>query len=375
MTKSRRMIVKAKRESPNAKIVFMGCFPKVYRDEAEKLGVDLAWGVGDLDKLISKITTVIARSEERTAWQPQNRHASFPAGGFARDDKSRYFLKIQDGCEQFCSYCIIPHTRGKLKSREEKEIIKEFKEALEAGYREIVLCGIHLGLYGGESKSFSDKASADKKTKGENNLADLLKKLVKVKGLGRTRLSSIEVNEVSDDLMKLIKEEPKICNHLHIPLQSGCDKILKAMNRPYNKKIFKNKIQKIRKIIPDIAISTDVIVGFPGEIEEDFQETYDFIKELEFSKLHVFPFSPHDKTPASRMKSQIERKVALVRASKLRKLGIELEKKFKNKFAGKEAEVLVEGVRNNKIIGKSSEYFEISARAKAKVGDIIKIKL
>ncbi len=348
--KGRQIFNRARKENPKAKIILMGCFPKVYRDEAEKLGVDLIWKVGELDELISKLQILIPKQIQNSKFKILN------------DNKSKYFLKIQDGCEQFCSYCIIPYTRGKLKSRSEKEVIKEFKEIVKAGYKEIVLCGIHLGLYGQEGKR-------------EKDLVKLLKKLIKVKGLGRIRLSSIEVNEVSDELIKLIAKEDKICNHLHIPLQSGSDKILKLMNRPYNKKIYKEKIRKIRKLIPNIAITTDVIVGFPGETEKDFKETYDFTKEINFSRLHIFPFSVHEKTPAAKMKDQIDRGVSLKRAEKLRNLGKKLENDFEKKFRSEEVEVLVEQVKNGKCYGKAGEYIEVEFRNKnCRVGELIKLK-
>lgn len=374
--KGREIIKKAKRENPKAKIVLMGCFPKAYKEEAEKLGVDLLWEVGELDGLISKIVTVIARRERsgrrgNPVFVALNKGLPHSPNRRTRNNnvRAKYFLKIQDGCEQFCSYCIIPYTRGKLKSRSEKEVIKEFGEVVQAGYKEIVLCGIHLGLFGQGVES--------RKLKVKSNLVSLLKKLVQIEGLGRIRLSSIEVNEVSDDLIKITAKEKKLCKHLHIPLQAGSDNILKLMNRPYNKKIFKEKIRKIRKFIPDVAITTDVIVGFPGEMEKDFKETCDFVKEVGFSQLHVFPFSAHEKTPAYKMKNQVSREVATKRAEKLRKIGEKLEKDFRKKFIGKEVEVLVEYIYKNGLCrGKSDEYLEVEFENEDyEVGEIVEVGL
>ena len=284
---------------------------------------------------------------------------------FAMTDRSRYFIKIQDGCEQFCSYCIIPWTRGKLRSRPMIEVINEVKQAVEAGYREVVLCGIHLGLYGQEALTPSPSpttALRERGAKKQKNLVELLRKLIKIKNLGRIRLSSIEVTEVGDDLIKLIAANRKICKHLHIPLQSGCDKILKSMNRPYNAKYFKNKVRNIRQSIPDCAITADVIVGFPGETEKDFKETYNFIKEIQFSRLHVFPFSAHEKTPAANMEHKVSGHEIKKRADRLRQLGRKLENEYRKKFIGKEMEVVVESVSKDKIKGKTEYYFDVELK-------------
>lgn len=356
--KGRQAIAKAKKENPAAKIVLMGCFPRIY-SESGNLKVNLIIKEKNLDNAILKI-----KNKFNINSSDLNEFSS--CGLKTRKQKAKYFLKIQDGCEQFCSYCIIPYARGKLKSRSEKEILAEFKTAVKAGYSEIILCGIHLGLFGKEKGSKNQKTS----------LLNLLKKSIKIKGLGRIRLSSIELNEVSDDLIKLISQEKKICAHLHIPLQSGCDKILKSMNRPYSKLEFKNKINKIRSKILDIAITTDVIVGFPGETDKDFNETFDFIKEIGFSKLHVFPFSAHEKTPAGKMKNQIKPELVFKRAEKLRNFGRKLEADFKKKFKGKEVEVLVEQIKEGKCLGKTEQYFDLNFKnLNRRAGDIVKIKI
>jgi len=276
--------------------------------------------------------------------------------------RSRYFIKIQDGCEQFCSYCIIPFTRGKLSSRPIKEVINEVRQAVKVGYREIVLCGIHLGFYGQECKMQNAKCKI--------NLINLLKDLIKIKNLGRIRLSSIELNEVTEELIKLMtKSKGRVCRHLHIPLQSGSDKILKLMNRPYNINNYRRKIKKIRKDIPNIAITTDVIVGFPGETKKDFKETYKFIKEMQFSRLHVFPFSAHQKTAAAKMKNKVNKKEIESRAGKLRELGEKLEDKYREKFIGQELEVVIENIKNNKIKSKSQYYFDIEFKKTQIIAD------
>lgn len=344
--KCKRMINKARKENPKAKIVVMGCWPVAYKDEVEKLDVDLIWGVGELNELAQQIPNFklqITNKSQITNLKLQK-------------NRSRYFIKVQDGCEQFCSYCIIPWTRGKLRSRSMQEIIEEVKQAIEIGYREVVLCGIHLGLYG----YAGTRHCLVHRMKGQGNtLFALLEQLVKIKDLGRVRLSSIEVTEVNNELIKLMATNKKICKHLHIPAQSGCDKILKLMNRPYNAKYFKNKVRNIRQSMPDCAITADVIVGFPGETEKDFKETYDFVKKIQFSRLHVFPFSAHKKTPAAKMDQKVSGHEIKIRADRLKKLGTKLESDYRKKFVGKDLEVVAESVSENKIKGKTEYYFDV----------------
>jgi threonylcarbamoyladenosine tRNA methylthiotransferase MtaB len=366
--KDRQIINKAKRENPQAKIILMGCWPEVYRDEIKLKNIDLIWGVGEPNKLIEKIQEKFiednfVRAESSKALE-LSALTKLSSTNLVSTDRVRYFLKIQDGCEQFCSYCIIPYTRGKLKSRNKKDIIKEIKEAVQHGFKEIVLTGIHLGLYGRE-----------KGNKDDINLSTLVKEIIKIqsaprlKNLKRLRLSSIEVTEVSDELIYLIKKHKNFCPYLHISLQSGNDKILKLMNRPYSAEYFYEKVKKIRKEIPDIAISTDIIVGFPGESEEDFQETLKFVQKIKFSKIHVFPFSGHEKTKAFKMPNQIKREEILNRSRILRKLSLEQENSFKKKFNNKELEILIEHIKSDGIImGRSEYYFDVLFRE----GDIVK---
>jgi threonylcarbamoyladenosine tRNA methylthiotransferase MtaB len=243
-------------------------------------------------------------------------------------------------------------------------IIKEVKAIIKAGYREIVLCGIHLGLYGNDLKNDKEKI----------NLETILSKIIKIKNLGRIRLSSIEISEVSKSLIKLIAENNIVCNHLHIPLQSGSDKILKLMKRPYTSKMFSGQIKKIRNLIPDIAITTDVIIGFPGESDDDFNTTCKFIKKIKFSRLHVFPFSAHEKTAAAKMESQISREIIKVRAGELRRIGQKLEKDYRQKFKKRKLDLLIEKIDGKKMIGKSEYYFDVESIAQKndKVGKIVK---
>lgn len=393
--KGRRMIAMAKKENSDAKIILFGCFPKAYEEEAVKTGVDFIFKVGEKSKIIKLLELKKEKIKTKTE-----------KSKIVKLNRRRYFLKIQDGCEQFCSYCIIPYTRGKLKSRGEREILEEAQEAVRAGFKEIVLCGIHLGLYGvdkikqiennrfvilseadpeGASLGVNEESRLNQdlqnnrdpsltlRMTNEVSLFNLIKKLLEIKNLGRIRLSSIEVNEVDDELIKLIAGNKKICPHLHIPLQSGSDKILKLMNRPYLVKNFEVKIKRIRKAIPDIAITTDVIVGFPGEGDKEFKETFDFIKKTKFSRLHVFPFSAHEKTPAFNFSEKVSDEKKQARAKKLIELGEKLEKDYKKKFVGKEASVLIESINNGIAKGKSEHYVEMKfENENYKKGEIVK---
>lgn len=336
--KNKRMINKARQENPLAKFVLLGCWPKIDMAQVTKAGVDVIWETGKFKELILEIKKLFNVSKQKSAQEP----------GLSSIDRARYFLKIQDGCEQFCSYCIIPFARGKYQSRDAEELLLEAESAIKLGYEEIVLCGVHLGMYGRERNGVT-----------KINLCGIIKKILKIKGLGRIRLSSIEINEVTDELIDLMKKNRKICRHLHIPLQGGTDRILKAMNRPYNTAFFKDKIDKIRKELPDVAISTDVIVGFPGETKIDFEKTKDFIRKCEFSRLHVFSFSAHKKTKAYSMPDHIEKLEIKHRSEELRVVSKNLEKNHLEKYQNKKLIVLVEKQSKDDYMGKSEYYFNI----------------
>lgn len=340
-----------KNKFKKSRVVLFGCWPEVYKIKKSDLDIDLVWGTKRKDGLIKKIKKLM--KSEGVANRNENEIAS--------TDRSRYFIKIQDGCEQYCTYCVIPYARGKIKSRSEKEVIAEIRSAIKNGFKEIVLTGIHLGLYG--------------KDKKRTNLSMLLNKLNRIEGIGRIRLSSIELNEVTGEIIKLIYKG-KLCKHLHIPLQSGSDKILKLMNRPYTTKDFEKKIIQTKKIIPNIGITTDVIIGFPGEGEKEFKETINFIKKIKFSRLHVFPYSEHEKAPASKYPEKVKADIIKKRTEMLRDLGKKLEEEFEKKFKNKKIEIVVENSPKNTLKGKSSEYLDVTIKDypnKFKTKDIVEI--
>jgi len=352
--KDSRMINLAKKENPGAKLLLMGCLLRVEnkierRDEVSSFSRNI-----DPEKIFEDFSLKKFKNKEKIFSED-----------FANFDKTRYFIKIQDGCEQFCSYCIIPYTRGEMKSRKVEEIKEEIEKAINRGYREIVLSGIHIGLFGREKNNIE-----------KTSLSELLREIIKIEGEYRLRISSIEITELSDDLIDLISNSDKICNHLHISLQSGSDDVLRGMNRPYNTEYFEKRINKIRELIPDIAISTDLIVGFPGESDELFNETINFVKKISFSKLHVFSFSAHEKTPAFKMKNKVNLEKIKERSQIMRKISDNLEKEFKNKYKNRKMEVLIQKEKDDYCTGKSEFYFDIKVNkddleGKCVVGNII----
>ena len=350
--KDKRTLKNLRKKHHLSKIVLMGCFPETYKKDTTDIEADLIWGTGCLDELVEKIKKMM---DVRT-------YVSTSMKAPLEGERSRYFIKIQDGCEQFCSYCNIPYARGKLQSRDKHEIINEVIAASNAGFGEIVLCGIHLGLYGKEKNS------------NEENLVSVIEDMSKLEVLGRIRLSSIEINDINENLLKLMGQSEKICNHLHLPLQSGSNKILKRMNRPYDNKYFAKKVMYAKKLIPDIAITTDVIVGFPGETKKDFSETAEIVRKLGISRVHVFPFSPHEKTPAYHMKPRIEKEEVKRRAREMREIGRELKKQFKEKQIDDNSAIAVEKIQGDFAYGLTEHYQKIKKRYnkknKPKVGSL-----
>ena len=274
-------------------------------------------------------------------------------------NKTRAFVKIQDGCNNFCSYCIIPYMRGTIRSKDIFVCYEEIKELVDNGYQEVVLTGIHTGSYG-----FLE----------EYDLVDLIRRISTLDKLKRIRISSIEITELDDKFMEELKVNKKICNHLHIPIQSGSDHILKLMNRKYNVGEFINIIDKIRSIRPDINITTDLIVGFPHETDEDFNETISNLKKIGFSKIHTFPYSKRDNTPAANME-QVKDSIKKERVDVILKLSDELENIYYSKFLDKDIEVLVEENYKDKSIGHTDNYLKVIINKEIPHNTFCKVKV
>lgn len=331
--KSRQTIHRAIRKNPNALIVVTGCYPQTAAEEVKAIaGVDMIIGNQDRAQIVQLVEERLAHRQTDTLDAVHKLTASTAFEEMAAGDitdKTRAFLKIQEGCNQFCTYCIIPYARGPLRSRSLESIRTETQRLISAGFKEIVLIGIHLGCYG--------KENPDGPT-----LYDAVKTVLDVPGVQRLRLGSLESVEVEPRLLTLMQEDARFCRHLHLPLQSGCDKTLQAMHRPYTTAKFKTLLADIKNRVPDIAITTDVIAGFPGETEADFETTCKFAESCGFSKMHIFPFSARKGTPAEKFAGAVTEAVKKERADILGRIDETMHKTFLQAMVGQTAEILFE---------------------------------
>lgn len=331
--KSRQTIHRAIRKNPNALIVVTGCYPQTAAEEVKAIaGVDMIIGNQDRAQIVQLVEERLAHRQTDTLDAVHKLTASTAFEEMAAGDitdKTRAFLKIQEGCNQFCTYCIIPYARGPLRSRSLESIRTETQRLISAGFKEIVLIGIHLGCYGKENA-------------GGPTLYDAVKTVLDVPGVQRLRLGSLESVEVEPRLLTLMQEDARFCRHLHLPLQSGCDKTLQAMHRPYTTAKFKTLLADIKTKVPDIAITTDVIAGFPGETEADFETTCKFAESCGFSKMHIFPFSARKGTPAEKFAGAVTEAVKKERADILGRIDETMHKTFLQAMVGQKAEVLFE---------------------------------
>lgn len=331
--KSRQTIHRAIRKNPNALIVVTGCYPQTAAEEVKAIaGVDMIIGNQDRAQIVQLVEERLAHRQTDTLDAVHKLTASTAFEEMAAGDitdKTRAFLKIQEGCNQFCTYCIIPYARGPLRSRSLESIRTETQRLISAGFKEIVLIGIHLGCYGKENPNGP-------------TLYDAVKTVLEVPGVQRLRLGSLESVEVEPRLLTLMQEDARFCRHLHLPLQSGCDKILQAMHRPYTTDKFKTLLADIKAQVPNIAITTDVIVGFPGETEADFETTCKFAESCGFSKMHIFPFSARKGTPAEKFAGAVTEAVKKERADILGRIDETMHKTFLQAMVGQKTEVLFE---------------------------------
>ena len=354
--KSRKMIRNAIKRNPEACIVAMGCFIEANKDY-EIEGLDIVIGNKDKSKIIELLDEYFNKKQTiKRLYTEELREfedmyiTDFPG-------RTRAFVKIQDGCENFCSYCIIPFVRGKCRSKEQEKVIFEIKELVNNNYQEVVLTGIHTGNYGVDL---------------DTNFANLLKEIVKIDKLKRIRISSIEITELTDEVLEVIKNNEIIVDHLHIPLQAGSNEVLKLMNRKYDLNKFFEIIEKIRSIRPNISVTTDVIVGFPGETEEMFNETINTCKKLELTKIHVFPYSERKGTKAMELPNHLPNDEKKSRARKLLEVSKELELEYANKHLNKEVEVLIEENKDNYSIGHTSNYLHVKIKGNYKPNIFVK---
>ena len=326
--KSRQLIRKVKRQNENAIVAVVGCYAQTAPKELMEIaGVNLVIGTKDRAQIVEMVEQYDrANGVENHVSDIMKERVFEPLSIQKLANRTRAYLKIQDGCSQYCSYCIIPYARGPIRSREPQEVVAEVKRLAENGFKEVVLTGIHVASYG--------------KDRRDTSLLDILKQVHEVEGIERIRFSSIEPNVVTEEFAQTMAALPKVCDHFHLSLQSGCDKTLKEMNRKYDTEKYRQAVATLRKYLPKVALTTDIIVGFPGETEEDFRESYAFAEEIGFAKIHVFPYSPKRGTPAAARKDQLLNAVKSERSHTLIQLSDRMAADFLADAVGTDAEVL-----------------------------------
>jgi len=340
-SKCKKYVRRVRRENPNSILVVVGCSVQNNFEEYSNMNIDILLGNRNKSQIVELLNNYI-NTKEKYSFVTNNRDLDFENMDINTFDHTRAYIKVQDGCDNFCAYCIIPFMRGKCRSKNFNLVIEEANRLVCNKHKEIVLTGIHTGSYNDNGK----------------DLVDLINELSKIDGLERIRLSSVEITELNEKFMQMLKVNQKFCSHLHIPIQAGSNEVLKLMNRKYDLNYFFDKVEEIKSIRPDISITTDIIVGFPGETEKMFNTTYEAAKRVGFSKIHVFPYSKRNGTVASRMKevSSIEK---TNRVHKLLELSNILEKEYNSKFLDKKVEVLVEEIKNGHSIGHTSNFLKV----------------
>ena len=363
--KSRQIIRRAKQTNPNSILVATGCYAQTAQEELEKIS-DIDLIVGNTEKKdIVKIVEEYKNNKniERVKMSDINKQKEFvDFGNVTYTEKTRAVIKVQDGCNNFCSYCIIPYAKGRVRSRKLENVIEEVKKIAGKGIKEVVITGIHVASYGIDF---------------DNNirLIDLLEAIQKIDGIERIRLGSLEPNIITEEFVNRLKKVTKMCDHFHLSLQSGCDETLKRMNRKYTVQDFKKEVDLLRRTFPDVALTTDIIVGFPGETEEEFNKTYKYLKEIRFTKLHVFKYSPRKGTVAAKMKEQVESKIKEERSHKLIELSDECEKEFLNKHIGENVKVLFEKQDGEYIKGHTTNYLVVKTKKSKLENQILDINI
>ena len=346
--KSRQLIRRAIKKNNKAIVAAVGCYSQVAADEIAKIeGVSLIVGTKERKNIVTLVETVLKEHQPLQVVEDVMDYHEFEDIPLLNNpDRTRAFLKIQDGCSNFCTYCIIPYTRGPLKSRKLDSILSEAEKLLESGFKEIVLTGIHLGAYG---KDLADEIA----------LVDVVKALLDNEKLTRLRLGSLESIELDQEILEIMNQDQRLCRQLHLPLQSGSDKILKKMNRNYTTAEFKALIDNIYAKVPGVAITTDVIVGFPGENSTDFNEAVEFIKNMNFSKIHIFPYSKRKNTPAANYAEQVSEEEKKKRSVYLKEISDMASAKYRNKMLNTTVEILVENITPDYAEGLASNYVKV----------------
>ncbi|MBD8922027.1 tRNA (N(6)-L-threonylcarbamoyladenosine(37)-C(2))-methylthiotransferase MtaB [bacterium] len=343
--KSRQMLRREKENNKNVIVVAVGCYAQVAKNELNKIPeIDLVLGNNEKVDIVKYVEDYINENENNIEIEDVMQSRLFSDfGDITFTEKTRAVVKIQDGCDRFCSYCIIPYARGRVRSRKPESIISEITKIAEKDIKEVVITGIHIASYG---KDFKE----------EYKLIDLLEKINKIDGIERIRLGSIEPLLITDEFVERLKKIDKICHHFHLSLQSGCDETLKRMNRRYTTEQFKEIVKRLRNTYSDVNLTTDIIVGFPGETEEEFEKTYRFLDEIKFYKMHIFKYSQRKGTKAAVMQNQIPGDIKELRSRRLIELSNKNEFEINQKYIGKKVEVLFEEEKEGVFKGHTANY-------------------
>lgn len=357
--KSKKTINNIRKSNPNSIVVAVGCFTEFRKDTIDNLiDADIILGNKDKSKLVEYINEFYKTKKRIIKFYDMSNQEFEDMEIKGYSHQHRAFIKIEDGCNNFCSYCIIPYVRGRVRSKDYNTAIEEIKE-VSTKHKEIVLSGIHTGQYNSNNKK----------------LSDLINEVSKIDGIKRIRLSSVEIVELKSDMMDVLKNNNKFVSHLHIPLQSGSEEVLKLMNRRYDKEFFLNKVNEIRSIRPNISLTTDVIVGFPGETDDMFNESLEFCKQIKFSKIHVFPYSDRTGTVASKMTNKVDDITKKQRVKQLLELSDYLEKEYFKENINKNEEVLIEEYKDNYYYGFTSNYIPLKLKGIYNINDIYNITI
>jgi len=348
--KSRQILRRAKQINPNSILVIVGCYVQVGKKELERIDeIDLILGNNEKNDIVEYVKKYKEKQVIVSDINKQKEYKDF--GKTTYTEKVRAFIKIQDGCNNFCSYCIIPYARGRVRSRKIENIVNEIKDIAQKGIKEIVITGIHIASYGIDFKE-------------EIGLIDLLKEINNIKGIERIRLGSLEPKLITQRFVEDLRKIEKICNQFHMSLQSGCDETLKRMNRKYTTQDFEKGVQILKKSYPDLLLTADIIVGFPGETEKEFDTTYEFLKKIGFYKIHTFKYSKRKGTVAEKMPNQITNKIQEERSKKIIELSNEMQNRYNNNYIGKKVQVLFEEKEGEYYKGHTTNYMMIQVKSK-----------
>lgn len=362
--KSRQMIRRAKRLNPQSVVVATGCYAQVASDEVSKIeGINIVIGTKNRSEIVETVENYVAEKGVLNTVSDIMGEKEFEPLQISRlTNRTRAYIKIQEGCNRYCTYCIIPYARGPIRSRKPEEVVAEVENLAQNGFKEVVLTGIHVASYGLDL--------------GDITLADIIERVHAVEGIERIRFSSMEPLAIDEEFVERMKALPKVCDHYHLSLQSGCNRTLKRMNRKYTAEEYAKACQRLRENFPNVAITTDIIVGFPDETEEDFKESLAFAEEMKLEKIHTFPYSPKRGTPAAKMKNQISGEIKSQRSKEMIALSDKMNLDFLKSNIGETVPVLFEDMEKGYWQGHTTNYIKVIVKSQENLNNkIINVKL